>query len=165
MRFGKRNNTISMKPIKKILLALLVVFIAIQFIQPAHNKSVQVLSTDFAKIYTVPDSVKSLLHNACHDCHSNNTSYPWYSNIQPMAWMMAKHIKNGKEKLNFSDFGINTTRKQMSKLKEISNQIKDDEMPLSSYELMHKNARLSQNEKILLMNWMQKTADSLLLNN
>ncbi|HRH60787.1 MAG TPA: heme-binding domain-containing protein [Chitinophagaceae bacterium] len=146
-------------------MALFIVFIAIQFVQPAHNKTVQVLPTDFGKLYAVPDSVKSVLQNACYDCHSNNTNYPWYSNIQPMAWMMATHITNGKEKLNFSDFGSNRTRKQISKLKEISNQIKDDEMPISSYKLMHKNARLSQNEKFLLMNWMQKTADSLSANN
>ena len=154
-----------MSRMKKILLALLIVFIAIQFVQPAHNKTVQALPTDFGKLYAVPDSVKSVLQNACYDCHSNNTNYPWYSNIQPMAWMMATHITNGKEKLNFSDFGSNRTRKQISKLKEISNQIKDDEMPISSYKLMHKNARLSQNEKFLLMNWMQKTADSLSANN
>ena len=154
-----------MSLMKKILLALLIVFIAIQFVQPAHNKTVQALPTDFAKTYEVPDKVKSVLQSACYDCHSTNTNYPWYSNIQPMAWMMATHITNGKEKLNFSDFGSNSTRKQISKLKEISNQIKDDEMPISSYKLMHKNARLSQNEKFLLMNWMQKTADSLSANN
>jgi len=150
-----------MKPIKKIVLAFGIVFIAIQFIQPAHNKSGQVLPTDFAKIYEVPDSVKNVLQNACYDCHSNNTSYPWYSNIQPMAWLMARHIKNGKEKLNFSDFGSNSTRKQISKLKEIVNQIKDDEMPISSYKLMHKKANLTKEEKVLLMDWMNKTAESL----
>ena len=150
-----------MRILKKIALVLLIVFIAIQFIQPAHNNSDQVLPTDFAKIYVVPDSVRSILQNACYDCHSNNTRYPWYSNIQPMAWMMARHIKGGKEKLNFSDFGSNTIRKQVSKLKEIINQVKDGEMPLSSYKLMHKNARLSQADKTLIMDWMQKKADSL----
>lgn len=154
-----------MSRIKKILLALLIVFVAIQFIQPAHNKSVQVLPTDFTKIYVVPDRVKSILRNACYDCHSNNTNYPWYSNIQPVAWVMARHIKTGKEKLNFSDFGSNSTRKQISKLKEMSNQINDNEMPISSYKLMHKYARLSQDKKKLLMNWMQQTADSLSISN
>ena len=68
-------------------------------------------------------------------------------------------------KLNFSDFGNSTTRKQISRLKEILNQIKDGEMPITSYRLMHKNARLSQDEKTLLINWMQATADSLSINN
>ena len=154
-----------MSRIKKIALASGIIFIAIQFIQPAHNKSGQVLPTDFAKFYTVPVNVQSILQNACYDCHSNNTNYPWYSNIQPMAWIMARHISNGKEKLNFSRFGSNTTRKQISKLKEISNQIKDGEMPITSYKLMHKSARLSQDEKALLMNWLQASTDSLSTNN
>ena len=142
-------------------MALLIVFIAIQFIQPASNKSGQMLTTDFTKIYAVPDSVQSLLQKACYNCHSNNTKYPCYANLQPIAWMMARHIKNGKDKLNFSDFGSYTSRRQISKLKGIASQIKDDEMPLSSYKLMHKKATLSQAEKTLLMDWMNKTADSL----
>lgn len=150
-----------MSLIKKILLVLLILFIAIQFIQPAHNKSGQVLPTDFAKIFVVPNNVQILLQNACYDCHSNNTSYPWYSKIQPMAWLMASHIKNGKAKLNFSDFGSNSNRKQITKLKEIANQIKDDEMPISSYKAMHKKANLTKEEKSLIMYWMNKTADSL----
>lgn len=150
-----------MNRFKKILLVFIAVFIAIQFIQPAHNKSEQVLPTDFAKLFILPNNVQSVLQNACYDCHSNNTKYPWYTNIQPVGWMMAKHIKNGKEKLNFSDFGSNTIRKQISKLKEIVNQVKDDEMPLSSYKLMHKNARLSAEDKTLVKDWFLKKADSL----
>jgi len=150
---------------KKILFALLGVFIAIQFIQPAHNKTEQVLSTDFANVFVVPNNVQSVLQTACYDCHSNNTNYPWYSNVQPMAWMMARHIKNGKDKLNFSGFGSYTSRRQVSKLKGIANQIKDDEMPLSSYKWMHKNARLSKEQKNLIIDWMNKTADSISANN
>lgn len=144
---------------------MVIVFAIIQFIQPAHNKSGQVLPTDFTKIYSVPTNVQIILQNACYDCHSNNTNYPLYSNIQPMAWMMARHIKNGKEKLNFSEFGSNSTRKQASKLKEIANQIKDDEMPISSYKMMHTKANLTKEEKILIIDWMNKTADSLSASN
>ncbi len=154
-----------MSRIKKILLVLLLVFIAIQFFQPAHNKSGQVLPIDFTNFYSVPTNVKTILQNACYDCHSNNTAYPWYSNIQPMAWIMARHIKNGKEKLNFSNFGSNSTRKRISKLKEISNQINDDEMPIPSYKVMHKIANLTQADKALIMDWMNKTADSLSTDN
>jgi len=150
-----------MRRAKKIVLTLLIVFIAMQFIQPAHNKSEQVVATDFTKVYLVPDSVQLILKKACYDCHSNNSSYPWYSNIQPVAWMMARHISNGKEKLNFSDFGSYTNRRQISKLKGIANQIKHDEMPIASYKLMHPNERLLQVEKKMIMDWMNATADSL----
>ena len=148
-----------------MLLSLATVFVVIQFIQPAHNRSVQVLPGEFIAAYKPSPQIQSLLQNACYDCHSNNTNYPWYSNIQPVAWIMARHIKNGKAKMNFSDFGSNSNRRQISKLKEISNQIKDDEMPIISYKLIHKTARLSVAEKILLMNWLQVTADSLSSNN
>lgn len=144
---------------------MVIVFVAIQFIQPAHNKSGQVLATDFTKVYTVPVNLQTILKNACYDCHSNNTSYPWYSNIQPMAWMMARHINNGKQKLNFSEFANCSSRKQTSKLKEIANQIKDNEMPISSYKMIHTKANLTEEEKVLIMDWMNKTADSLLANN
>jgi hypothetical protein len=154
-----------MSRFKKIILALLFVFIAIQFIQPAHNKSEQVLPADFSNIYTAPVNIKAILQNACYDCHSNNTNYPWYSGIQPMAWMMRRHISNGKEKLNFSEFGSYPKRRQISKLKSIANQVKDNEMPLSSYKWMHKKANLSKDEKTLLMDWMQHKADSLSTNN
>lgn len=146
---------------RKIVLALVIVFVAIQFIQPVHNKSGQVLLTDFAKVYKVPDSVQLILQNACYDCHSNNTRYPWYSYAQPMAWIMASHVKNGKDKLNFSEFGSYTIRRQINKLKGIAGQIKDDEMPLASYKMMHSNAVLSQQDKALIMDWINKTADSL----
>ncbi|MEO6251974.1 MAG: heme-binding domain-containing protein [Ferruginibacter sp.] len=150
-----------MRLVKKILLALLTIFIVIQFIQPVRNKSGQVLATDFTKLYGVPGNVQVILQNACYDCHSNNTIYPWYSNIQPMAWVMARHIKNGKETLNFSDFGSYTSRRQISKLKGIANQVKEDEMPIASYKLMHKKAKLSKEHKYLIMDWINKTADSL----
>ena len=116
-------------------------FIAVQFMQPAHNKSSNLLSTDISKTVTISDSVQVVLKNACYDCHSNNTNYPWYANIQPTGWLMARHIKNGKEKLNFSEFGNYSPRRKISKLNGIANSIKDDIMPLSFYKLMHKKAQ------------------------
>ncbi len=146
---------------KKILLILLIVFIAIQFIQPARNKSGQVLPTDISKLVSVPENVKMILQTACYDCHSNNTNYPWYTHVQPVGGILANHIKHGKKELNFSDFGSYATRRQQSKLKAIADQIKDNEMPLYSYTIMHKSARLSKEEKSIIINWTQKARDSL----
>lgn len=146
---------------KKILFAIGIVIIAIQFIQPAHNKSGQLTATDISKIIHIPVDVQLVLKNACFDCHSNNTHYPWYSNIEPMGWLMASHIKQGKEELNFSEFGSYSNRRQLSKLSGIANSIKDDIMPLSSYKLMHKNAMLNEKEKMLVINWAQQAKDSL----
>ncbi len=150
-----------MKLFKKILLASMAVFIIIQFIQPAHNTSEQVLPTDIAKIYAVPDSVQHVLKIACYDCHSDNTRYPYYAYIQPGGWILARHIKHGKADLNFSEFGTYSIRKQQSKLKAIVSQIKDDEMPLTFYKLMHADTRLSKAEKGLIMSWATATKNNL----
>lgn len=146
---------------KKILLVLLAGLVIIQFIQPARNTSKQVLPTDFENIYLLPVKVERILKNACYDCHSNNTQYPWYVNTQPVAWMMKRHIDSGKAMLNFSEFGSYSSRRQISKLKGIANQIKDDEMPLTSYKMMHPGARLTNEEKFLVINWISKITDSL----
>jgi hypothetical protein len=139
----------------------LVVFILIQFIQPAPNVSNQVLSTDLTKIYNVPKNVQTVLKTSCYDCHSNNTIYPWYSHVQPFGWMLARHIRNGKAQLNFSEFGSYSLRRQKSKLKGTENSIKDGTMPLLSYVLLHKNAKLSKENKALIIDWIDKTTDSL----
>lgn len=154
-----------MKLYKKILLALLIVFIAIQFIQPAHNISGQVLPTDITKTVKVPENVLNIFKNACYDCHSNNTRYPWYVYIQPMGWMMARHIKNGKDNLNFSDFGSYSQRKQANKLRAIETSIKEGSMPLSSYTIMHTDAKLSAENKKLITDWASNAKDSLTKNN
>lgn len=145
----------------KILLAIVILFIAIQFIPSSQNIDGQESATDISKSVSMPYKVQSVLKNACYDCHSNNTDYPWYSKIQPVRLMMDTHVKEGKGELNFSEFGSYSTRSQINKLKGIANSIKDNIMPLSSYQLMHKSANLSDEEKNLIINWALQTSDSL----
>ena len=146
---------------KKAAFGAAVLFVFIQFFQPARNESGQVLDTDISKTLTVPDDVRGILANACFDCHSNNTRYPWHTYIQPGGWFMAYHVRNGKEKLNFSEFGSLTKRKQGSKLNSIAKQLEDDAMPLRSYRWLHGSARLSQPEKDAVIQWANAARDSL----
>lgn len=150
-----------MRLAKKIGIVFLAVFIAIQFIQPARNKSGQVLPADISKLYAMPQHVESIFQKACYDCHSNNTNYPWYVSVQPMGWLMAKHIRDGKAEINFSAFGNYSGRRQISKLKNIANSIKDGTMPLPSYTWLHADAKLTANEKTIITSWITKTKDSL----
>jgi hypothetical protein len=150
---------------KKFLLGLLVGVVAIQFIQPARNKSEKMLATDIQQMYRIPGRIFVVLQISCYDCHSNNTHYPWYSFIQPGAWWMASHIKEGKANLNFSEFGTYSNRKQQSKLQAIINSINDNTMPLNSYTIFHKNAKLSAESKVLILDWIKTTKDSLSLKN
>lgn len=146
------------------MLAILIVLIVIQFIQPARNTSGQVLQTDIVKVSNVPQSVQTVLKTACYDCHSNNTRYPWYANVQPMGWLLARHVKEGKAELNFSEFGSYSPRRQANKLRAIENSIKDGTMPLSSYLLLHKDARLTETDKTEIIDWVRRTRDSLTQN-
>lgn len=143
------------------MLALLIVLVAIQFIRPAKNTSTAEQTGDITKQFSIPTGVQSILKTSCYDCHSNNTNYPWYANIQPMAWLLAEHIKDGKAELNFDEFIGYSKRRQLSKLKAVANSVKDGSMPLSSYILMHRNARLDDNKKQLIIDWFMKAKDSL----
>lgn len=150
------------KIIKKILIIGSVIFLLIQLYQPARNLAYeQDLTANFTKVYTVPKNIETILRNSCYDCHSNNTNYPWYSYIQPARMLMESHIKKGKKDLNFNEWGNYSSRKQRNKLDRIIKQIKSDEMPLSSYTLIHKNAILTPTQKKEVTNWIQKTKDSL----
>jgi len=147
---------------KKIAFFVLVaILIVIQFFPTPKNENTAILATDITKVADVPESVQIVLKAACYDCHSNNTNYPFYVNIEPVGWMLNNHIKNGKDKLNFSDFGSYSRRRQMSKLRSIISQIKDDKMPLSSYTVIHKDAILTTKDKALIIDWSNKTKDSL----
>jgi hypothetical protein len=150
-----------MRSKRKWILILLVAFILVQCIQPARNHSGQVLQTDITKMFAVPSNVKTILESSCYDCHSNNTRYPWYANIQPGGWWLANHIKEGKEELNFSEFGGYSLRRQISKLRSIENSIKDGTMPLSTYTFMHKDAKLTKEEQAQLIDWVKTTRNSL----
>lgn len=150
---------------KKIGWGIVIAGIAIQFIRPARNSSGQVLPLDISHSFPIPDNVQTLLKTACYDCHSNNTYYPLYANVQPIGLLLNNHIQKGKKDLNFSEFGSYSLRRQQSKLKAIANQVNDDAMPLSSYTWMHKNAKLSKENKALIIEWANKTKDSIAYRN
>src|SRR3981081_1898383 len=116
--------------IRKILIVLLVVIIIIQFIRPTHNKTEGRQPNYIGSVYPVPEDVKAILDKACMDCHSNNTRYPWYDKIQPVAWWLNYHIREGKKKLNFDEFLSSAPKKQDDNMKEVVKQVKENEMPL-----------------------------------
>ncbi len=139
----------------------MVAFVGIQFVPTKRNQSDVVPKTDFMLVNKVPNGIKNKLQVSCYDCHSNNTTYPWYSKIQPGAWFMENHIKDGKKELNFSEWGSLSNRRKASKLRSIIKQIKNDEMPLSSYTLIHRNAILSKAEKQEIIQYITQLKNSL----
>ena len=142
-----------MKIVKWTGVLLTLVLIGIQFIPTQHNQSDIVPDSDITKIYRIPDQVATILRNSCYDCHSNNTRYPWYSKVQPIGMWMADHINHAKEELNFNEFGDYSVKRKKKKLKEITEEIEEDEMPLPSYTWIHRDAQLSKDDKKALISW------------
>lgn len=150
-----------MKIVKIIALILLVGFVGIQFVPTDLNQSDTVPKTDFLLVNNTQESISELLQESCYDCHSNNTEYPWYNKVQPVAWFLEDHINEGKEELNFNEWDAYSNRRKNSKLKSIISQVKDDEMPLASYTLIHKDAKFSNSEKTLIIDYMKNLKEKL----
>lgn len=140
---------------KKILYGLLVVLVLIQFIRPAKNNAEIPSPNSIVKQYSVPADVQKSLDVACMDCHSNKTTYPWYSNIQPVGWWLQKHVNDGKRHLNFSEFATYAPKKANHKLEEVIESQNEGWMPLDSYTWIHKDSKLTQQQKDAIVTWAQ----------
>lgn len=154
----RKKNAISKS--KLVFMVLLAVLLLIQLVRPQKNTSASPAGKAFVDTFKVGKQVDAILAVSCYDCHSNNTNYPWYSEIQPMAWLMEKHILDGKEKLNFDDLPPYGSRRLNSKFTQITKQIEQDKMPLNSYLWLHEGARLRMEDKKLLIDYFNSLADN-----
>ncbi len=150
--------------IKTVLLGLVAVLLVGQFIRPKKNHSATPAAGDITLNHPTSPEVKQLLTVACYDCHSNNTRYPWYAEIQPAGWFLASHVEDGKRHLNFSEFGNYSRKRALSKLEEIKEVVEDHEMPLESYTLIHSDAQLSDDQIELLSDWAESVRQRILAN-
>jgi len=142
---------------KKVLIVIISLLVLIQFIRPERNLGVADNEKDIAHTVTVSPEVKNILEKSCYDCHSNHTEYPWYANVQPVASWLAHHVDEGKDELNFSEFGTFKLKRKIHKLKEVAEQVKKGEMPMSSYLIIHKDAALSEEQKNILIKWAEES--------
>ncbi len=143
--------------LKKIVTGLVIVLVLIQFFRPEPNQSEDQTAAVSTK-YALPNEVSHILQNACNDCHSNQTNYPFYAQIQPIGWWLNGHIEEGKEHLNFSEFTHLSIADQNHQFEEIVEVIEENEMPLKSYTYMglHPEANLTDEEKSTLINWAKE---------
>ncbi len=147
---------------KKILIGILLLLAAIQFFQPNKNIATGIAKDDIRNKYLVTGEVITILEKACYDCHSNNTNYPWYAYIQPVAWYTAHHINEGKAELNFSDFANYPEKKAHHKLEEVEETVANGEMPNNAYLQLHTNAKLTDTEKQILVGWSRSLREEIL---
>jgi len=147
---------------KRVTWAIIVAaIIIIQLIPTRRPEVITINENDLVTNNDVPDTVALLLKNACYDCHSNESKYPWYSYVAPVAWLVNRDIRLGREELNFSDWESLSKMDKATILEEIVDVVESGAMPMSIYVLMHPDSKLSVKERELLLNWSDKFAESL----
>lgn len=138
---------------QKIILVLVVVFGLIQFIRPERNIETNPSRNDIFYKTDTPIAISTGVQQACYDCHSNNTVYPWYASVAPVSWMLANHVKEGKKHLNFSEWTIYSPEKRQKYLLEIVDVIENNDMPPKPYQMLHKEAMMAADVQALVVQW------------
>ncbi len=144
-----------MKKLKTIGKILLVLLLLAQFFRIDKTNPNSDPSKDVLNMHNANADIKSTLQSACYDCHSYKTKYPWYSNIAPVSWMLAHHVKEGREHLNFSLWGDLSDKKKANKKEDILDALENGWMPLSGYKMMHSKANLSEDQKKKLIEFFE----------
>jgi len=147
--------------LKRVAIGLLVVGFAIQLYRPARTNPPADPTRSVTASSAVPAEVSAILRRSCHDCHSNGTRWPWYSAVAPMSWGLADHVSEGREHLNFSEWGTYPPGKQVSLLEKMCDEVRQGAMPLRSYLWLHPEARLSEADWQAICDWSTGEADRL----
>lgn len=134
---------------KKIIIALVVILLGIQFI-PVDRKNPPVTMD-----INAPENISSILRTSCYDCHSNETSWPLYSYIAPVSFLLAGDVKEGRKHLNFSQWDKYSSDEQIKLLEEMIEEVEKENMPLTIYTFTHPNSKLDSNRIKLLKQWVK----------
>lgn len=151
-----------MKILKYVLIALAAIFIIIQFIPANLPENNNDLTEDLVLTEGAPEEVKLILSKACYDCHSNQTTYPWYSYVAPVSWLVANDTRHGRGELNFSEWASQSKRKKIKILNEMAEEIEEGKMPLDIYTVMHKDAILTDAEIETITSWTAEVSEKIL---
>jgi Haem-binding domain len=152
---------IARRILKWIGIALVVIFIAVQFSRPARtNPSVDESQTIFARTQ-MPPQVSAILDRSCVDCHSNKTVWPWYSHVAPVSWLVVDDVNGGRHMMNLSEWGRLDPDRQGKKLRQICDEVTDGSMPLWFYTPLHSGSKLSPADVKTLCDWTSAERDRL----
>ena len=143
------------KIIRPLLLIALAALVIIQFFSIDKTNPPVDTSLDFIQNTNPPTEVANILKTACYDCHAHTTEYPWYTNIQPVAWWVKGHIKGGVKHLNFSIWDSYSDKKKAHKIEECIEEIEERHMPLKSYTWTHSDAKLDDAQRAELIQWFR----------
>ena len=151
------------KKLKWIFAALVAVFALLQLMNPTRTNPTVTPGHDLMATNAPPPQIAALLHAACYDCHSYETKWPWYSRIAPVSWLVAGDVKDGRERMNFSDWPCELPERAAKRLGRISEEVGYKDMPPSKYTLMHPEARLTADQRQQLIHWADQEAARLKL--
>lgn len=131
--------------------------VGIQLIRPARTNPPVNQSHTLEAVVFVPPKIESILQRGCYDCHSDRTSWPWYSNVAPVSWFVIDHVDSGRRHVNFSEWLRRDTKNPAEYTRErfqaICRQVQTGDMPLTSYLLLHRTAKLSQDDIETICQW------------
>ena len=137
------------KIFKTLAVVLIIAFAAIQIVRADRTNP----PVNAADVLQAPPDVQAILDRSCADCHSSNTRWPWYTNVAPVSWWIADHVKDGRKEMSFSEFNTYSPKKAAHKMEEICEQLKKGEMPLKGYTPLHPEAKLTDADKQRLCEW------------
>lgn len=140
---------------------LLLALVALQFFRSPRNTGVTEGPESIVAREKIPAEVRQILARACYDCHSNHTKYPWYAAVQPVAWWLNDHVREGKSELNFSEFAAYDAKRAVRKLQSVADEVHERHMPLKSYLLAHPEARLTDADVARVTAWAEDLADEI----
>jgi hypothetical protein len=143
---------------KKVLIGIVAALVIIQFIQIDHTKPEYDRSQSFEVIEQENDNM-AIIVDACYDCHSYETEYPWYTYLQPVGWVIRGHIRGGRNKLNFSEWGTLSQSDREHKFHEMAEEIIEGVMPPKGFVGRHPEAVISEEDQTELIQWLRANSN------
>ena len=147
---------------KKIIWSIVLLMIIVpQFIPVEKPEINEDVSNDLIAANEIPENISNLLKTSCYDCHSNQTVYPWYSNVAPVSWLVIRDVKEGRKELNFSDWETISKLDKAKILDDIAEEVEGGDMPMPIYFITHSDAKLSDKDRKDISSWAETFAEEL----
>lgn len=144
-----------MKVLRILFILLIATFVVMQFVGIEKTNPEFDSSLDFIVMESPPEEISQMLRSACYDCHSNETVWPWYSNVAPVSWMLEEHVEDGRDNINLNMWGELEVEDRAYVIEEMIEEMEEGEMPIPGYLVTHSNAKLSETQKEKLFAWLR----------
>lgn len=150
--------------VKLLLFVFILTGVSIQFIQISDDDTHSIEKADYIVNFVNNEQVAHIINESCYDCHSNRSNYPWHAKVAPVSWYLRYNIKKGREHLNFSEWGNYSDKQKKRSIDKCLEKIENSQMPLKTYVLIHRSAKIDSHKKQVLKSWfLSRKGDNLML--